>query len=70
MIHIIHQRTNTLGIALSMPADTSLRAILHPFDRYSLALELDDAGKPAPWDTVMGWETCGQVQDWAGMVEA
>ena len=60
----------TLTLILHHPADTPLREILHLFDRYSLALELDDAGKPAPWDTVLAWETCGQVQQWAGMVEA
>lgn len=55
---------STLDLILAQPDDAPLADLLHPYDRYSLALDLEDSGKAAPWPTVLEWETCGDVARW------
>lgn len=50
-----------LELILAQDDDTLIASILHPFDRYSLALDLSDAGITVTWETVLAWETCGEV---------
>jgi hypothetical protein len=59
-----------LDIIAAQPADTPLRQILDPFDRYDLFDELEATGRKAAWERVLGFETCGQVIEWAGGVDA
>lgn len=56
----------TLTLIDAQDSDTPLHEIMHPFDRYSLALELEDAGMPFPWSAVLAWETCGDVKQAVG----
>lgn len=57
--------TSSLAIVLAADPDTPLTRLLVAFDRYALEMDLSDAGTPAPWATVLAWETAAQVQDWA-----
>lgn len=56
--------TPLLDLLRTAPAETPLSDMPPPFDLYGLALELDDAGTPAPWGKVLAWQTCGDVADW------
>jgi|GEM_PF-6783728 len=55
----------TLELILSHPEDTRLSELVHPFDRYSIEMELSDAGRPICWDALM---ECRTVGDLAGLV--
>lgn len=63
------QPESTLALILAQPPETPLRALLHPYDRYSLAMDLEDAGNPAPWATVLEWETVNDVARWVERAE-
>jgi len=52
-----------LPLILSHPPETPLREVIHTLDRYGLRQEMEDAGYPVEWDTVLAWETCGDVAD-------
>lgn len=57
----------TLDLIAAQDPDTPLRAILHPFDFYDLALAFEDKGAPLPWEQVLALETCGQVMELLGV---
>ena len=58
--------TNHLALILAQDDDVRLCTILHMTDRYDLFEEMDAAGTRAPWETVMAWQTCGDVARWVG----
>ena len=52
----------TLPLILASDPETPLSDLLHPFDRYDLALDLEDRGIAVAWDAVLEMRTCGEVQ--------
>lgn len=50
-----------LPLILAHPPETPLSDVLHMLDRYTLEMELADAGHRIPWLTILAWETCGDV---------
>lgn len=58
----------TLTLILASDPETPLSDLLHPFDRYDLALGLEDRGIAYDWHTLLEMRTCGEVQALCGEV--
>ena len=57
---------SNLAIILAHDPETSLRELVHPYERYGIALELEDAGRPACWDALLACETVGDLAELVG----
>ncbi len=51
----------TLDLILAHDEDMRLNDIVHPYERYSIALELHDEGCDADWHKLLDCDTVGDL---------